>query len=160
MNTLIIIGIVFALLLAYILGGRAWLKNQPWAARFFAFIEPTEIFLFKKSETILWARFKILTGVLLTVLTQLGAIDLTPLLPFVPDKYEGLLLVFINFLPLIIAFVGMIDENLRNRTALPIELVAVAEKHMTPEVAEALAVAEVANVEAVVAVAVAKTEAK
>lgn len=156
MKTLIILGVIFALLLGYVLGGRAWLKSKSWAQGFFAWIEPVEIFLFKKSETILWARLKILTGLLLTAMTQLGAIDLSPLWPFVPDEYEGPIKIVLNLLPLAITLIGMIDEKLRNSVSAPIELVALAEKDKTPEVVQAVAAAEVAKVEAVAVVAEAK----
>lgn len=156
MKTLIIVGIIFTLLLGYVLGGRAWLKSKSWAQGFFAWIEPVEIFLFKKSETILWARLKILTGLLLTAMTQLGAIDLSPLWPFVPDEYEGPIKIVLNLLPLAITLIGMIDEKLRNSVSAPIELVALAEKDKTPEVVQAVAAAEVAKVEAVAVVAEAK----
>lgn len=156
MKTLIIVGIIFTLLLGYVLGGRAWLKSKSWAQGFFAWIEPVEIFLFKKSETILWARLKIVTGLLLTAMTQLGAIDLSPLWPFVPDEYEGPIKIVLNLLPLAITLIGMIDEKLRNSVSAPIELVALAEKDKTPEVVQAVAAAEVAKVEAVAVVAEAK----
>lgn len=156
MKTLIILGFILLLVLAYILGGRAWLKSKPWMAGFFRWIEPVELFLFKKSETILWARLKVLTGVLLTLLTQIGTLDLTPLLPLLPEQYAAWVKVFINLLPLSIAAIGLIDEQLRYSTTKPIELVALKEKDMTPAVAEAVAVAEVAKEEAVVAVETAK----
>lgn len=152
----IVLCIVFTLLLAYVLGGRAWLKSKPWMAGFFAFIEPVEIFLFKKSETILFARLKIVTGLLLTLLAQLGTIDLTPLWPLIPDEYEGPIKVFVNLLPLTLTMLGWIDEKLRNSVSAPLEIVALAEKDKTPEVVAAVAVAEAAKVEAVAAVEVAK----
>lgn len=148
MKTLIICGVIFTLLLAYVLGGRAWLKSKPWMAGFFSLIEPVEIFLYKKSETILFARLKIVTGLLLTILAQLGTIDLTPLWPFIPDEYEGAIRVFINFLPMTIALLGMVDEKLRNTTATPIEVVALPEEvKAKPEVADALITAEIAKAE-------------
>src|SRR6266576_5965272 len=72
----------------YAVKGRSWLKTKPWASGFFSAIEPWEIFLYKKSETILWARFKMLVGSLLTILTVLGEIDLTPVMPLVPEQYQ------------------------------------------------------------------------
>ena len=77
-----------AILLWYVLGGRAWLKSKPWAEGFFAAIEPIEILLYRKSETILWVRLKMLVGVVLTVLIYLGSLDLTPIMPFVPQQYH------------------------------------------------------------------------
>lgn len=156
MKTLILIGVIFVLLLWYVLGGRAWLKSKAWAQGFFSFIEPIEIFLYKKSETILFARLKIVTGLLLTLLAQLGTIDLTPLWPLIPDEYEGPIKVFVNLLPLTLTMLGWVDEKLRNDTTKPLELVSVAEKDKTPEVVEAIAKVEEAKVDAVAAVKVAE----
>lgn len=138
----------------YALWGREWLKSKPWAQGFFAWIEPIEIRLFKKSETILFARLKVVTGILLTLLTQLGTIDLTPLMPFVPEKYQVWVHAVFNLLPLIISFVGWMDESLRKTTTLPIEVVAVPDKVVAenPKVADAVALATVAKEDAVAAV--------
>jgi len=151
MTLLIIIAAIVALLLWYALQGRKWLKSKPWTEGFFAWIEPIEIALYKKSETILWARLRMVVGVLLTVLTYLGTIDLTPLMPFVPDQYEATIKALFNLLPLTISLLGMIDERLRNGTTLPLEIVA-APDAMTPKVAQAIAVAADAKAEAVAAV--------
>lgn len=145
--------VVSVLLLLYAIKGRAWLKSKTWAQPFFAWIEPYEIFLFKKSETILFARLLSGLGAVLTFLTQFGEIDLTPFMPFVPEKYQTFVNVAVNCLPLLITAVGWMVEKLRNATTKPIELVAVAEKDITPEVATAIVVAEVAKADAVQAVA-------
>jgi hypothetical protein len=149
MKVLIVLAVVTGLLLVYALWGREWLKSKPWAEGFFAWVEPIEITLFKKSETILFARLLSGLGGVLTILTQLGSIDISPILPLVPDKYAGIVQTVYGFLPLLITGVGAIVEWLRNRTTKPIELVAVAEKDITPAVATAIAVAEVAKVDAV-----------
>lgn len=149
MKTGIILSLLIALLLWYTIWGRAWLKTKPWAKGFFDWIEPIEIKLYKKSETILLARLKVATGVLLTVLTYLGTIDLTPLMPFVPDKYEGVLRAAFNLLPLTISLLGLADEKLRNQTTLPVELVAVSEAKASPRVKEAIALADATKTEAV-----------
>lgn len=149
MKTGIILSLLIALLLWYTIWGRAWLKTKPWAKGFFDWIEPIEIRLYKKSETILLARLKVATGVLLTVLTYLGTIDLTPLMPFVPDKYEGVLRAVFNLLPLTISLLGLADEKLRNQTTLPVELVAVSEAKASPRVKEAIALADATKTEAV-----------
>lgn len=157
MRLFIVLTIAVALLLLwYAVQGREWLKAKPWAQGFFAWIEPIEIALYKKSETILWARLKIVIGVLLTVLTYLGTIDLSPLMPFVPDEYEVYVRAAFNLLPLSISLLGMIDERLRNATTQPIEIVAVAENKITPKVAEAIAAADNAKADAVAAVVEAK----
>lgn len=144
--------LLFALLFVYALYGRPWLKQQAWAKGFFDWIEPIEIVLYKKSETILLARAKVVTGALLTVLTFLGTIDITPLMPFVPDKYEGALHIVFNLIPLSISLLGLADEKLRNQTTAPIEIVAAPEKTMTPEIKEAIAMADATKAEAVEAV--------
>ena len=147
-----------AILLWYVLGGRAWLKLKPWAAGFFAAVEPIEILLYRKSETILWARLKMLVGVVLTVLIYLGSLDLTPIMPFVPQKYHALVQALYNLLPMLITLVGMADEKLRNTSTKPIELVALPDKLVTanPGVAAAVAVADASKAEAVAAAAEAK----
>jgi hypothetical protein len=156
MTILIIFAVIAAGLLCYALFGREWLKSKPWAQGFFAWIEPVEIALFKKSETILFARLKIATGFVLTILTQIGAINLAPFMPFVPDKYQMWVNIAVNAVPLLLSLVGMIDEWLRNRTTKPIELVAVPEVAAPPEVKAAIAQADAAKQEAVAVVQEAK----
>lgn len=152
MKVLLPIAIIITILLVYVLWGRDWLKKQSWAQGFFAFVEPIEIFLYKKSETILLARSLSVLGAVLTVMTQLGSIDITPIMPLVPDQYEGFVRVTWNLLPLLITGLGMIVEKLRNSTTKPLELVAIPEAKLTPEAVEAIAVADMAKAEAVAAV--------
>lgn len=148
---LIIAVVIIALALGfYAAWGRDWLKRQPWAAGFFAKLEPLEIALYKKSETVLFARIKVLTGIVLTMLTQLGGADLSPILPYIPEAHRGLAQFGINLLPMLITLVGIMDERLRNTTTKPLELVALPEtKPLPPAVEEAIAVAEQAKAEAV-----------
>lgn len=157
MKTLIAVAIVCALIAIWVLWLRPWMRDRDWARGFFSAIEPIEITLWRKSETILWARLKMLVGVLLAVLTSLGGIDLTPLMPFVPDQYEGLVRVAFNLLPLVITAIGWIDEKLRRDTTKPLEVVALPEDQ-PPEVAAAVARVEVANMVAVETVKIAKAE--
>lgn len=152
MKTLIVLALISAILIWYVLVGRAKLKAKPWAKPFFDWIEPVEIVLYKKSETILLARFKMVIGVILTVLTYLGTIDLTPLMPFVPDKYEVYVHTAFNLIPLTISVLGLVDEKLRNSTTQPIEITAAPEKDMTPRVKEAIAMADSTKAEAVAVV--------
>lgn len=156
MKILIVLAVITGLLLLYALWGRDWLRSKPWAQGFFAWIEPIEIALFRKSETILFARLLSGLGVVLTFLTQISTIDLTPIMPFVPEKYALYVHVAFNSMPLVITGLGAIIERLRNRTTKPIELVAVAEKDITPEVAVALEVAESVKEKAVATVEAAK----
>jgi hypothetical protein len=158
MKPLIALAIIVALVVLYAVWGRAWLKTKPWMKGFFDVVEPIEVALWKKSETILFARLKMFSGLLLTLLTQLGTIDLTPLMPFVPDQYEGFVRVVFNMLPLVLTVLGAIDEKLRKDTTKPLELVAIADKDMPPEVAAAVAVADATKAEAVAIVQEAKAE--
>ena len=155
---LITLAVLAALLLWYALLGREWLKSKPWAQGFFAWAEPVEIALFKKSETILFARLKIVTGFVLTILTQAGAINLAPFMPFVPEKYQLWVNIAVNAVPMLLSVVGMIDEWLRNRTTKPIELVSAPEATATPVVKAAIAQADAAKAEAIAVVQDAKAE--
>ena len=150
----VVLFVLAVLLTVYALWGRSWLKGTSWGARFLTWIEPFEIALYKKSETILFARLKIASGLLLAFLTNIGTIDLTPIMPFVPEKYQVWVHAAFNLMPLILSIVGWMDQSLRNRTTLPIEVVAVPEKVLAenPKVAEAVAMAQVTKVEAVAAV--------
>ena len=154
----ILITVGAVVLLWYVLGGRAWLKSKPWADGFFAAVEPIEILLYRKSETILWARLKMLVGVVLTVLIYLGSLDLTPIMPFVPEQYHAQVQALYNLLPMLITLVGMADEKLRNTSSKPIELVALPDKVVAenPMVAQAVAAADATKAEAVAVVAEAK----
>lgn len=152
MKILLVLAVITILLLLYAMWGREWLKSKSWAQPFFAWIEPLEILLFKKSETILFARLLSGLGIVLTYLTQISAIDLTPIMPFVPDKYEPFVRVVFNLMPLLLSGLGAIVEWLRNRTTKPLELVAVPEAALSPEVKVAIAQADEAKEVAVAVV--------
>ena len=156
MKVLIVLAVITGLLLWYALQGREWLKTKSWGQRFLSWVEPAEIFIFRKSETILVARSLQGLGAILTLLTWIGQIDITPILPLVPEKYAGVVQAAFSFLPLVLNGLGAIVERLRNRTTKPIELVAVAEKDITPAVADAIVAAEATKVEAVAVVEAAK----
>jgi hypothetical protein len=162
MKTLIILSLITTLLLWYALQGRDWLKSKSWAMPFFAWIEPVEIFLFRKSETVLFARIKMVGGVLLTYLVQASQIDWTPILPFIPEERRGIVNAAISSLPLILSLIGAADEKQRYTTTKPIELVAVPDKLVaeSPALQEAVAKADEAKTEAVAVTAVAVAEAK
>ena len=150
MKVLYFLAAFVAVATVYAIWLRPWLSNQPWAKPFYDKIAPIERALFKNSETILFARLKIFVGLALTVLTQLGTIDLTPVMPFIPEQHRGLATIAINLLPLAISLVGMLDERLRNCTTKPIELVALPEnKPLPPQVAIAVAKADIARENAV-----------
>jgi len=155
---LIVITIV-SLILLYALVGRAWLKRQSWTAGFFEVIEPLEIFLYKKSETILFGRLLWVGSLFVTAYDSLAlfasSLDLTPvttrLFDFlhIPPDMRGLAVTASLIL------LGRMITWLRQRTTKPVEVVAVAEKDITPAVAQALVAADVAKDEAVAAVKVA-----
>lgn len=157
MKFLLPIALIVAVILVYALWGRDWLKAKPWAAPFFEWIEPIEVALFKKSQTILVARTLSVLGPVLTLLTQLGTVDITPLMPFVPEKHQGLVQFVWNLLPLTITGLGMIVEKLRNNTTVPIEIAALPDKALAEKPAVAEVVAKLQDVKAE-AVAVVKEE--
>lgn len=150
--------IIVAILVWYALVGRAWLKTKPATMGFFAWIEPTEIALYRKSETLLMGRLLSVGGLLVTaydtMAVMFSGLDLTPVtsrvLSKVPDDMRGLV-VTATF-----AAIGFLISWLRKRTTTPIELVAVPDKSVTPKVAEAIAMADATKTEAVAAVAEAK----
>jgi len=153
MNLAYAVAALAILLVVYALWLRSWLQAQPWAAPFFAWVGPIERALFKKSKTILFARLKIIVGVGLTVLTQMGTLDLTPMMPFIPEQYHGVAQVAFNLLPLLISVMGMADERLRNATTQPIELVALPDdKELPMQVRIAVAEAAMAKETAVAVV--------
>jgi hypothetical protein len=166
MKTLVVLAVITGLLLLYALWGREWLKTKSWAHGFFAWIEPIEIVLFKKSETVLFGRLLQFLGVVLTGLIWVGSIDITPIIPLVPEKYQLYLQVAMSFMPQVLNGLGAIVERLRNQTTKPLELVAVPDKVVAenPALAQTIAKADEIKVEAVaetkVAVAVAAIEAK
>jgi len=127
-----------------------------WAAKWFAFWEPIEIKLWRKSETILFARFKMLVGALLTLLTQMQYIDISPVMPFFPEKWRSILEFLFACLPLTLTLLGMMDERLRWVTTKPVELVAIREEDVPLEVRRAIVEAEAAKKIAVTEVKVAK----
>jgi len=146
---IIVLSLLVLLSRLYAIWLRPWLKQKAWAKPFFDWIEPIEIALFKKSETILFARLQVFIGLLLTFLTQAGQIDLTPIMPLVPDQYESYLRIAFNLIPLTLSALGAINEWLRNRVTKPIELVAVKESAVPEDVKAAIALADAAKEQAV-----------
>ena len=125
----IIIVVLLAVVLWYALRGRAWLKEQPWARRFFAWVEPIEIALYKKSETILVGRLMWVGGFLVTAYDSLAvflpSLDLTPItnraLSWVSDDLRPLIV------SAAVAAIGLLINWLRKRTTKPVEAVAAKE---------------------------------
>ena len=141
-----LVGILVLVVLAYVIGGRKWLKTKPWAQNFFTKIEPVEIVLWKKSETILWARMQQSVGVLTYMLHLVGVIDLNPFVAFVPPKYQP----WVVAAPaMAVSLNGLIAEIQRRDTTKPLALVALPDNNVPLQVKEAVAVAEITKQEAV-----------
>jgi hypothetical protein len=157
---LAILSALLAVIIAYAMFGRAWLKRQTWTAGFFAAIEPIEIALFQKSETILIGRLLWVGGLLVTLYDGLAvflsSLDLTPvttrLFDFLHVPTDMRSVAATAF----ITAMGYLINWLRKRTTKPVEVVAVASKDITPAVAQALITAEVTKQDAVAAVVEAK----
>jgi hypothetical protein len=113
----------------YALAGRKWLKSKPWAQGFFAWIEPLELALYKKSETILVGRLLSVGAFVVTIYDGLAtfvqSLDLTPVTtrifdaPHIPPDMRNL------SISAFIGIVGLLISYLRKRTTKPLELVAV-----------------------------------
>lgn len=152
MKALYIIATIVALVTIYVVGLRSWLRSKPWARGFFAIMEPIELRLFAKSETILWSRLLIIMGLLPPLLSQMGELNTPDFLALIPEKYKPWATVSFTV-------VGIISEVLRRQTTLPLALVAVPDA-VAADVAAPIRQAEVALKGAVSAVEVAKVEAK
>lgn len=139
---LLILAVVSVLLALWVVWLRPWLRDKPWAQSFFDAVEPIERILWWKSETLLWNRFKMLFG---SVLTVLVGIDWNSVTPLIPEKYRTLVLA----LPTIfVAIDGLIGERLRRDTTKPLEIVAMR-TDAPAEVKEAAEQAAVATAEVV-----------
>lgn len=150
--------IVFVL--AYALALRPWLKKQAWARGFFTTIEPAEIALFKKSETVLVGRLVWLCGLIVTAydgfLAYFSSINFEPVTTRVMD--------FLHIPPdmrsftlsAVVTALGLMIVRLREMTTRPLEVVAAPES-LPPAAAAAVARAEVTKDAAVAAVQEAKS---
>jgi hypothetical protein len=158
---LFVLAIVVGLAFLYALVLRPWLKKQAWAQSFFAWIDPIELALFKKSETILVGRLLWIGGLFVTfydaAATFVHSLDLTPLttrvfdwLQIPPDMRSLSMSAFIGIL-------GLLINRLRKTTTKPLELVAVPDAKLPPAAAQAVAQAEIAKEAAVQAIAEAKS---
>ncbi|MBR0687360.1 hypothetical protein JQ594_15620 [Bradyrhizobium manausense] len=155
--TLFLVVLLFLVILAavYALWGRAWAKRQPWAASFFAWVEPIELALYKKSETILLGRLLWTGGLFVTAYDSLAvfvsSLDLTPITTRVmdaisiPPDMRGLAVTAF------IALLGRAITWLRTQTTKPLELVAVPNE-LSVAASAALAQAEAAKDQAVAVV--------
>lgn len=155
MKLLIALAVITAAIALYVVWLRPKMRKTRWGARFLDWIEPMERVLWWKSETILWARLKIALGIILSALAQAGTINLTPFLPFVPEKYQGVANALIGFLPMLISLDGTIGERLRRDTTKPLVIVAMR-TDAPEEVKAAAADAEAVTRDAVAAAVEAK----
>lgn len=146
MKWLFAIAVLTAIIIVWATYVRPWLKERPWALRFFLSIEPIETWIYKKSETILVARYSQFLGFVLTILGFAGQIDWTLVAIVTPDWIDP----YLPLMPTVLNIIGAVFERLRNNTARPLEVVAAPEavKAALPEV-KAMEQAKVAAVEAV-----------
>lgn len=150
---------IVLLLLWYVLEGRAWLKTKRWADRFFALIEPLELKLYQKSETLLAGRLLSIGGFIVSaydaVALMLPQLNLTPvtnrLLANVPEDLRG------TVISGVLMALGLLISWLRKRTTKPLEMVALPDE-LPPAVAAKVELAEQLKEEAVAAVQDARAE--
>ncbi len=153
---LLALALIGGFLLVYAMWLRTWLKTKTWAQGFFAWIEPFELTVFKKSETMLVSRLlelgSLIVGSYDSIAIFATSYDMTPIttrlfdfLHVAPDLRGVFMAGLVFVLARIMAF-------LRKRTTKPLEVVAVASKDVTPAVAQALVNAEASKDVAVAAV--------
>lgn len=126
MGLFVVVIAVLICIVWYAMKGRAWLKAQPWADGFFAWIGPLETALYRKSETILMGRLLWVGGVLVTAYDSIAvfftSLDLTPVtnrvFATIPDDLRPLAVS--GF----VAMIGLLINWLRKRTAKPLDQVA------------------------------------
>lgn len=116
---LILLGVViwFALWVTIV---RPFLRTRDWAwsQAMFRIIEPIEIWLWNKSETILWARFQAVVALLLAFLPWIGAIDVTPWLTAIPEQHHW----WVKLIPVgALALNSLVTEVLRRDTTMPLK---------------------------------------
>lgn len=140
---------------AYVCGGRKWLKSKPWMRWLYdsRLGQWVELRLFRKSETILWARWLQTLGYGLTALVNLGEVDLSPLLLVLPERWHWV----VHVAPLVIALAGHIQVQLRLDTTKPIELVALPNEGLPADVRSVVIAAEMRNDQAVEVIKEAKS---
>lgn len=103
---------------------RPLMRVTPWGKAWLDKVEPLERALWKKSETILVGRTLTVLGGFLTLATQLGTIDITPLMPLVPEQHRVKVTLIWNMLPIVVSVLGWLIEQLRYDVTKPVEIVA------------------------------------
>jgi hypothetical protein len=142
---------------------RERIREQPWARPFFDWVEPIEATLWLNSKTILFARLKMATGVVLTVLITMSdanlSVALAPVIPMLREQHQAWINAAINMLPLSLTVMGAIDEYLRKITRDPIELATVTRREIAenPTVARALESHDAITASAVTQVEIARS---
>jgi hypothetical protein len=142
----------------YALRGRAWLKERKfvWSERMFELIEPVEIALYKKSETMLVGRLLWVGSAIVTLHDTIAVIapsmDFAPitsrLLAPVPEDMRGIVTSGG------VALIGLLIGWLRKRTSKPLPVVEAPESEATTIIANEKV--ERTNAQAVAAVEAAK----
>jgi len=125
---------------------RPWLRDKPWMQWFFAnpVVEWIEIHVYRKSETLLWARWFQLMGAVAVSAGYLGGIDWTIFAPVIPEKW----LPFLPMIPLALNFIATIAEAQRRDTSEPLSVVSLPQV-VSQEVASAVDALKTAKIEAV-----------
>lgn len=150
---LIVVTLIIVAAVWYALKGREWLKTKPWAQGFFALVEPLEIALYKKSETLLvgrglWAG-SLIVGAYDSVAMFFTSLDITPitnrLLSHIPDDLRPLAVTAA------FAAIGLAIGRLRKKITMPLEVVA-APSTVSPAAAAVVQAAADANAQAVAVV--------
>lgn len=133
MKILIALTVLTVIVALYVTIIRPWLRKSEWAKPFFAnpVTEWIELHLFRKSESLMWARYQMALGGTIAGLQALGQIDITPLvtvLSFVlPEQHRWIAQVIANLWPMVFPVLGVIGEFLRRDTTKSLPLVAVPE---------------------------------
>lgn len=142
--SLIVIAVLVCLIAVYGFGGRDWLKRQPWTGWFYRWIEPIEIALWRKSETILWSRFLMVIGVVPVLLEQIEKLNVPGISGMLPPEYQA-------WWTLSFTLIGIINEMMRRNTTKPLEIVELSD-NVSPKVAAAVEKADDAKDKAVAAI--------
>jgi len=128
MKAIVITAIIVGVIVWYALQGRAWLKTKAWAQPFFAWIEPIEIALYKKSETILMGRLLWVGGLFVTAYDSAAAflpnLDLTPITTRIFDALHVANDLRALATSAFIASIGLVITWLRSKVTKPLDEVA------------------------------------
>jgi hypothetical protein len=125
---------------------RPWLRKKPGAQWFFnlPLVEWIEIHVYKKSETIAWARYLTALGTVMTMIANIDQSSAQMMIqmfePVLPERFKGVA----TFIPMIISMAGLIAEWQRRDTTKPLEVVALP-SDAPVEVKAAVAEADSAN---------------